>query len=432
MVSESKQTFPKPAGEDRPPEPIRVLLILGVSFFSTWGPGLQKTIYLFNASRIFPSTAVALVVYWLFLGRDRFRSFPLPYHLFIIFVSVHTFLAYLVFCPGEFTFGYTGILYEQAGYALYAPSRGIMVVRFFLFAALAYAVSSLLKDRGELRLTALAYGFGFSLSLILGGHETVDAIQGFARSTGGFLSPNALGMAGLVCCFLNLAVFLGESPGRRPRMASALFVLAGFYGMLASVSRNTLVALAVGGLVVTLYLPLVKKIRWALALVCLIIAAAGLLPADIYRTVSSRVTVENIQESNWSMRRDIWSDYLGALDKYFWTGLGLERSTEAIKDTYTSDSEGPLIPHQTYLQILAEFGIVGLIIFLAALGTLIVRGIRRASPRPRGMEDAVMLGLLAAFAVYGITGSILGERTVFLALGVIAFVQGGKIDGGVE
>ncbi|MFH1037857.1 MAG: O-antigen ligase family protein [PVC group bacterium] len=407
----------------RSPEPIRLVLLLGVAFFISWGPGLQKVTTSLNLSRIFPVFALALVIYWLILGRQRFRAFPLPYNLFLIFVLIHTVVGYLFLFPGDFTFGYTGVMYNQAEYYLYAPSHGIMVVRFFLFSLLAYAVSSLLKNRWELCLFSLAYGLGFVFSIFLGGHETVDAIQGFARATGGFLSPNALGITGLVCCFLNLSVFLGRGVGWRGKAAGLFFVLAGIYGMLASVSRNTLFAFACGGLVITYYLPLLKKLRWAVGLCCLLLAAIGLLPGSIIQTMPGRLSVENIQESNWSMRRDIWSDYLREGKRYFFLGLGLDRSIEAVRETYTSDSEGPVIPHQTYLQLLVEFGIVGLLLFLAALWAFIGRGISLASPRAPGMENAVMLGLLAALAVYGVTGSILGERTVFLALGIIAFTQ---------
>lgn len=193
--------------------------------------------------------------------------------------------------------------------------------------------------------------------------------------------------------------------------------------MLASVSRNSIFAFACGGAVVALFLPLARKIRWAFGFACLLLAAAALLPPSIYQTVTSRMTVANIQESNWSMRRDIWSDYLREGGRYFFLGLGLERSTEATRDTYTSDSEGPLIPHQTYLQILVEFGIVGVFLFILALWAFVRRGIRLAVSRPPGIENVVMLGLLTAFLVYGLIGSIFGERTVLLAFGVIAFTQ---------
>lgn len=418
-----KKEFQGGPEKNNPAEPIRLLLLLGVAFFATWGPGLQKTIYQFNTSRIFPAAAASLAGYWLILGRNRFRPFPLPYNLFIVFALFHTVIAYLFFFFDDFTFGYSGVLYEQAGYFLYEPSRGIMVVRFFLFALLAYAIGSLLKNRRELYFFCLTYGLGFSFSIFLGSHETIDAIQGFTRSTGGFLSPNAFGIAGLICFFLNLTVFLGSGTGPRGRLLSAVFILAGIYGMLASVSRNSIFAFACGGAVVALFLPLARKIRWAFGFACLLLAAAALLPPSIYQTVTSRMTVANIQESNWSMRRDIWSDYLREGGRYFFLGLGLERSTEATRDTYTSDSEGPLIPHQTYLQILVEFGIVGVFLFILALWAFVRRGIRLAVSRPPGIENVVMLGLLTAFLVYGLIGSIFGERTVLLAFGVIAFTQ---------
>ena len=424
MVLKSNKHLAEEKEESRrSPEPIKLTLLLGVAFFASWGPGLQKVTTSLNLSRIFPVFVLALVIYWLILGRHRFRAFPLPFNLFFFFALIHTAVCYLIIYPGELTFGYSGTLYTQADYFLYAPSHGVMAIRFFLFFLLAYALSTLLQNRQELHLFCLAYGLGFVFSLMLGGHKSIDVIQGFARATGGFLSPNSLGIAALICSFLNLAVFLGKETGSRAKVLSVFFILAGIYGMLASVSRNTIVACACGGAVIILYLPLIKKARWMLGLLCLLVAATALLPSSIFNTMTSRLTAENIKESNWSMRRDIWSDYLGSGEKFFWIGLGLDRSTEAVRETYTTDSIKPLIPHQMYLQILVEFGVVGLILFLAALYKLLDRGIHLASPRPGGIGNAVMLGLLTALVIYGLTGGILGERTVWLSLGCIAFVQ---------
>lgn len=423
MSSEIKEGLKVAEKEDPSPEPIRILLLIGAAFFISWGPGLQKVIPVINSSRIFSLFALGLAIYWLILGKNRFRNFPLPFNLFFWFALIHTIVCYLIIFPGEFKFGYSDALYSQADYFLYAPLQGTMVIRFFLFILLAYAVGSLLKNRREFHFFCLTYGLGFFLSLLLGEHKSIDAIRGFSRATGGFLSPNTLGMTGLVCTFLNLAVFLNKNIGTRAKVISALFILAGIYGMLASVSRNTIVACACGLAVVTIYLPLLKKVRWTIVFGCLLLAAAALLPSSIYETLTQRLTVENIQESNWSMRRDIWSDYLSVGDKYFWSGMGLDRSREAVREIYTSDSNKPLIPHQTYLQVLVEFGITGLILFLAALWTFIKRGITLASSRLEGAENVVMLSLLVALAVYGLTGSILGERSIWPALGLIAFTQ---------
>ena len=153
------------------------------------------------------------------------------------------------------------------------------------------------------------------------------------------------------------------------------------------------------------------------------VAATTLLPVSILTTISKRITVQNVKETNWSMRREIWSDYILAADRYFYTGLGLGRSVEAVRDTYTFDSAKPLIPHQTYLQLLVEFGIIGLVLYIAAVWKLLKRGIQLSSSHAGGIQNAVMLGLLSAIIIYGIIGSILGERAVWLSLGAIAFVQ---------
>ncbi len=103
--------------------------------------------------------------------------------------------------------------------------------------------------------------------------------------------------------------------------------------------------------------------------------------------------------------------------------MGVDRSPEAVRETFTTDTPGPVIPHQTYLQLLVEFGVVGLAFWLAVLAVFFARGVRLASAGPARMENAALLGLLTAFTVYGMLGSILGERSVWISLGVVAFVQ---------
>ncbi|HDL64983.1 MAG TPA: glycosyltransferase [Proteobacteria bacterium] len=132
--------------------------------------------------------------------------------------------------------------------------------------------------------------------------------------------------------------------------------------------------------------------------------------------MKTRITIQALEETQGSKRLDIWPDYIRQFDRYALIGMGLDRSIEAIRDSYTADSSHPLIPHQTYLQILVEFGFIGLLLFIGGFWQL---G-KRAAGGPRG-ERAVILGLLAALITYGLAGSLLGERAIWLALGVIAF-----------
>ena len=411
--------------KSNPPEPIRLFFLFGVAFFLSWGPGLQHLVFL-NFSRLFAVLSAGLVGYWLLLGKKRFGAFPTQYNLFCIFILVHTVIAYLFVFPEDFIFEYTGVVYYQDGFLLPGVSRGYSVTRFFLLLLTAYAVSSLLQNRRELHLFALAYGSGFTLSLFLGGHVWSHGAIGFYRATGGFLNANALGLAGLLGFFLNLAVCLDSGVGRRTRAAGFLFILAGLYGILASVSRNSLAALACGGMVVACYLPLLKKIRWSVLFLCLLLVAAALLPEEIFLTIPRRlftVFTGEVQESHTAFRPILWADYLRQAGSYFTLGLGLARATEAIRETYSPELLGLYCPHQTYLRILVEFGIVGLAFFLGALAMLVKRGVILASGRGTGLENTAMLGLLVALAVYGLIGDILPHRPVWIALGVIAFTQ---------
>lgn len=395
--------------------PIRLLLLIACAFFLSWGPGLQK-VSSFNLSKLFPLFAALLIVYWLLFARGKFRSFPPAFNLFIFFVLLHTLICYLFFHTEEFTFSYQDTIYSQAGYLLWGASRGIMVIRFFLFVFFSYAISSLLRTKREIAILSWALGAGLLVALLLGSHETIDLTRDFRRATGGFLNPNALALTSLVCLFLNLYSIKCDRVGHRGKIVSAFFIIISIYGLLSAVSRTPLLSLAIGFLVMGFFLPLSTKLRLLAGLLITVIIVAAYLPVEIRQTMKNRVTLRQLEETRGSKRLDIWSDYLREFPRYALTGVGLDRSIEVTRNSYTSDSAHPLIPHETYLQILVEFGLIGLFLFLAALWQL-GKGTLRG---PRG-ERAVILGLFTTLIAYGLAGSILGDRSIWLALGVIAY-----------
>lgn len=141
-----------------------VLLIL-CAFFASWGAGLQN-IASFDVSKIFVGFCILLILYWLVFAKHKFRAFPRSYNYFILYIILHTLIAYTIFVPEELGFGYLGESAARAeGFVVKQESYSIQIIRMFLFIFFAYAVASFVRTQKRLVAIAIAYGVGVLLSV---------------------------------------------------------------------------------------------------------------------------------------------------------------------------------------------------------------------------------------------------------------------------
>ena len=79
--------------------------------------------------------------------------------------------------------------------------------------------------------------------------------------------------------------------------------------------------------------------------------------------LKARFSLEEIKESKGSTRGDIWAAYLSNINKYFVLGAGFDNSPSVIKGN-TQGVDERYETHNLYLQFLAEYGIIGFLLYL--------------------------------------------------------------------
>ncbi|MSO69217.1 MAG: hypothetical protein EXQ98_02900 [Alphaproteobacteria bacterium] len=103
----------------------------------------------------------------------------------------------------------------------------------------------------------------------------------------------------------------------------------------------------------------------------------------------------------------MWFDY-----PIFGAGLG------AFMHDWTAKTGAPLVIHNTFLWLMAEFGAVGLITFLSALGLIVVYTLRK----PRWVSDessVTALACIVVFAVVSLTHDVAYQRVFWLLIGAL-------------
>ena len=79
--------------------------------------------------------------------------------------------------------------------------------------------------------------------------------------------------------------------------------------------------------------------------------------------LQERFSIEEMRENKGANRGYIWEAYLCNADKYFITGMGIGNSPKVMQGNKQGVAEN-YETHNLYLQFFAEFGIIGLLLYL--------------------------------------------------------------------
>ena len=366
---------------------------LALAFFAPWGEA-SGTVYGFGLSKIFVVAAFLFVFLWAVGGRPRFGGLSRWLSVLMLFLVCHTLVCYLVIEKGDLGFGYVGEKEYAGGGIGMVEARGVSLIRFFLFAAMAYALVKHLDSARRLRTFCLAYGLGLCAMLLFATRHQVVEDAGGERFSGGFFNANAFAMTCWTALFFALFVARWlrreEAAGERVwgRVCVLAIILASSHSMLSSGSRSGLLGCLIGLTALTAFSPLRRGLAlWVpigfLALSISLVAAA---PETVLTSLAERITVQRVRESGGGRRLEIWRAYADRLDEYWLYGVGLDNCADVVvRDFYIRRPT-----HNLFLKILVEFGIVGLVLLVLALW----RQFRLAwDAKQWPAERAVILGL---------------------------------------
>lgn len=402
------------------------------TFFSTWGSGFQNH-FCFDISKLFIIFAAPVILDCLFRLKDNLNSFPKSYNFSILFFLVHAILFYIFVYP-DIEFGIIGIKkIRYSNLFVMQEANGIKLLRMLLFMIFAYNMPYLLKSKQNKFYFALIYLLGLSVSSMISNNYILSQFGSVFQFSGGFLDPNYYSMYVLFGFWLSLYIISlnDEKPFRFLKVISYIFMFACLYWILIASSRGIILALIFGIIVFLCFFRPFKKAFKIVFILILCILTILIINPEIRKNLTYRFHPQCNQNSSDSKkyisnqqyifegsgRLEIWNEYLAAWQDYFLLGQGELKSTNII--TKSSVLPPDKVTHNTFLEILVEYGIFGLLLFLFSFfsfGKIIYLGWKNNKFGFNPILGGIFISLLVVLFFY----NILESRFYWLAIGIIS------------
>jgi O-antigen ligase len=255
---------------------------------------------------------------------------------------------------------------EQTGLGLTALSR---YAPNLLLLPIAYTA---VRRRRDLEIVLAAIVLGAAIAAVFGIVQPPTAAVESTRATGTVGDPNELAAALLVGLALaaSFAVARGSSPALR--LAGLLTVPLCALGIFLSVSRGGLIAL---GVMLAAGTAAAGRWRAAVTVLFVAVAAGGLVYFTQLAPLPARERL--LTPNGGSGRSDLWKVGLRIVRANPVGGVGVGNSEHAaanyvlrpgaIRSSDLIFTSQPFPVHNTYLQVLAEMGVLGLLLFLTMI-----------------------------------------------------------------
>jgi putative inorganic carbon (HCO3(-)) transporter len=283
---------------------------------------------------------------------------------------------------------------------------GIYRAYFIEPVILLYIAIDLLRTPQQFRLLLLGIAIGtttFALmnlgawAIALGRHETIltgDAPEAL------YTSPNAVAMflEPPLAIAAGFALYADDRRNRRIAMACLVFL---FVALLFTLSRAGWLTLAVLALLAVITMP---NLRLKVALLAgALIGGFAVAQIPYMQTRLARQLDPNFNFNTFVGRLQIWSDTLHMLRDHPILGAGLRAYTQVMAPYLTPPRIPELYPHNVYLAMWSELGLIGLAAFVVILGMLLWRG-WRGFYQAHGFTRPLLWGTAAAFAAIAVHG----------------------------
>ena len=224
------------------------------------------------------------------------------------------------------------------------------------------------------------------------------------RASGTYICPNHFAHLLVVVVCFSFALVLNPGAGAPLRFVSGYAVLVMTPAIFFAFSRSAILGLVIGvSLIVILMAWRQSKMRLfgASLLLPIVILIVGF---TLYR--SSEGFHERVDKTfRGDVRQEIWPDTLDMIEARPILGHGpgsYYSYIDEFRTRYTTPKNYVRYAHNEYLHILAEYGIVGFVLFAGILGYLIVRLlmlVRQAATRRDSFLVAGLLGAIVASLV---------------------------------
>ncbi|MER5178469.1 O-antigen ligase family protein [Streptomyces sp. NPDC002896] len=291
-----------------------------------------------------------------------------------------------------------------------------------VFVLVPTAVALLLRDARDFRVVAGSFVVLALIQGVLGVHQYVTGtgasyMGSDIRAVGTFGPTDVMGMATVVAYGLVIATGLALRPAhdapRWLRPAAVATAVALTVPLALSFSRGAWIATLLGGVAVMLLAGLRQAARALAAVVAVtvvLVGGFGVGSQAISTRLSSITQVTDAPDQSVTDRYAMWAAAVSMWREEPATGVGL-KGFPAHRDGHSSlglsaasDTAGagrafqrqPLLsPHNMYLLVLSEQGLVGATALIGSWAALLVGGVRRLAGARRSRKAAVDCGLMA-------------------------------------
>ena len=272
--------------------------------------------------------------------------------------------------------------------------------------ALFYVAVDLLRTPHHFRTLLLGFAIGATTFAILNlGAWTIAYLRHETIATGNapealYTSPNAVAMYLEPALALagGFILYANERRDRLVAIACTVFLLP---AMLLTLSRAGWLTLAVLALVAVITLPQPR-----LKIAVLVTAVVGGLALSRIPYVAIRLASQfdpKYPDNTFEGRLRIWNDTLRMLVDHPILGAGL-RAYKQVMEPYVTGRRGPeLYPHDVWLAMWSELGLLGLIAFVALMALLLWHG-WRGFVRASGFYRPLLWGVAAAVVAIAVHG----------------------------
>lgn len=391
-------------------------------FFCSWGMGFQNFGLGGAISKLFPVLACFFIIFSILLFRKNFSSFPKIIIVFFLFALLHSLLTYTQFVPISIENSYVPI---YRGMRIdYIESPYIRLLRVILFVLFSFCSASFLVSEKRIKRFTFFYASGLALMIIISGilGGVISASRsGVIRYAGAFFDPNILGYFCMVGIFLVICNFFSCNSDRsnKTTLFAGFLVSVQTCGILNSGSRSALLGTLSGLIVIFIWGKerlISKRNILPLAMISLAAVTAILIVSDnAVNMLIGRSKIEVMMAGGGSGRIEIWTDYLVQIQKYFFIGVGPMLSADL---NYKGQ-----VCHNTYLTILVELGIVGLLLYIWGMINLFKTiASRNIACELSGLKKCA-LALLISVSVSNFFIDAFSMRAMWVALAMVAAIS---------
>jgi O-antigen ligase len=236
---------------------------------------------------------------------------------------------------------------------------------------------------------------------------------------------------------LSLAIsWLLRTPHRWVKVGLCGLLLLLFVNLIGTASRGGMVAFAI--VLFVFWLGYGGKRRWLLAGGTIALAAAVLLVALMLPQVPVHryLQVSSEDDPTTQIRLGLYDVALGMVEDHPLLGIGTGQWGRESHRYYGSGTfrSTTYMPHNTYLQVAAENGLLGLAMYLLLLAVVFyyfLRALQRSSGKDERLAILATLGTFLAFAAFATTSNVLENETywVFAAFSMVASGPRGLLAG---